>query len=100
MPHPKNRLKLTGDTRLPDMLDYLGDDDEVIVAVETIATPTRIYADGYVPPAMTDAQPPAEPAGPLQEMERRVRTLPARWPWLAAGAGIFLGWMVAKSLRR
>jgi hypothetical protein len=101
MPHPKNRLKLTGDTHLPDRMDFLADEEpEQLDAEDSIATPPPVYADGYVPPAMNDAMPPPQPAGPLAVAERRIQALPARSPWLAVGAGVLFGWLVAKMLRR
>lgn len=108
MPHPKNRLKLTGDTHLPDVSDLMGDADEIeIVAVELVEAEPRVYADGYVPtkaaaPELYAEMPvAAEPqrGGPLAAVERRIEALPRRSPWLAIGAGLMFGWLVARMLR-
>lgn len=108
MPHPKNRLKLTGDTHLPDVTDLMAEADEIeIVAVEIVEAEPRVYADGYVPspdPASSSEQPraAAEPqrTGALAAVERRVEALPKRSPWLAVGAGLMFGWLVARLLSR
>jgi hypothetical protein len=101
MPHPKNRLKLTGDTHLPDpRFDSVPDDaaslDRLTREEEQVLAP-RVYADGYVPPEAADAQPhPGLAAKALEKVEQ----VPARSPWLAIGAMLAFGWMVAKMLRR
>jgi hypothetical protein len=97
MPHHKNRLKLTGDTHLPDVgLDYRLDDDEA----EIIAVPEpRVFADGYEPPAaqeMTEPQPPTT----VQKVEREVAQQTRRTPWLAVGGALAFGFLVAKMMRR
>ena len=100
MPHPKNRLKLTGDTHLPDIGDLLADADEIeITEVEIVAEP-RVYADGWEPSAQELAPEEAhslpEPLMAAQEqVERRV----ASTPWLAIGAALGFGFLVAKMLR-
>ena len=101
MPHPKNRLKLTGDTHLPDVGDLLGDADEVELTVDEIAAQPRVYADGWVPPAQ-EAVPPEQPSlpEPLMAVERKVERRVASTPWLAIGAALGFGFLVAKMLRR
>jgi len=56
MPHPKNRLKLTGDTHLPDVgFEPIADDETVemvMFVADTTDVPTtapRVYADGWTP---------------------------------------------------
>lgn len=102
MPHPKNRLKLTGDTHLPDILELdLKDDEPVeVVVVE------RVYADGYVPPAedpmlhMPEEMDHPEPPTTVQKVEAKVARQTARTPLLMMGAGLLFGWMVMRVLRR
>jgi hypothetical protein len=49
MPHPKNRLKLTGDTHLPDIGDLLERADADEPAVLEFDAEPRVYADGWAP---------------------------------------------------
>ena len=109
MPHPKNRLKLTGDTHMPDVGPdmNLGDDEPIDIVV--FEEEVRVYADGYLPvgaalamPAAAEAQPPArpQPHGIVDKLERKVERQTARTPLLAIGAGLFVGWMLARMLRR
>jgi hypothetical protein len=105
MPHPKNRLKLTGDTHLPDVGDLLGDDDELEVAVVEIDAQPRVYADGWVPgtqEAIPEAPEQPEPnlPEPLMAVERTVERRVVSTPWLAIGAALGFGFLVAKMLRR
>jgi hypothetical protein len=112
MSHPKNRLKLTGDTHLPDIgLDTNLDDDKPIEAVldEEEEEEVRIYADGHLSgaaavamPAAAEApvQPKAQPHGIVGKLERKVARQAARTPLLAISAGLFVGWMLARTLRR
>jgi hypothetical protein len=100
MPHPKNRLKLTGDTHLPDIDELLGPDDEVeLVAVEVIGVQPVAPAD--LPTAMAAAMPeqPTGVKGRLAAVEQRLERLPGRSPWLAIAAGLAFGWMVGRMLR-
>ena len=107
MPSPKNRLKLTGDTHLPDpRFDYVPDDDdsvEMLVVVEEHTLAPRVYADGYVPPSAEAASSP-EPAAPSHGIKeaamQKVGALEAKKPWLALGVALAFGWLVAKMLRR
>jgi hypothetical protein len=100
MPHPKNNLKLTGDTHLPDLeVDmFIVDDGEPLDLSGTDESAARIYADGYVPTSQVVMIEP-EPEGTLAVMERKVEEFPARSPWLAIGAGVALGWLVARMVR-
>lgn len=104
MPHPKNRLKLTGDTHLPDVGDLLEQGDEVEIAAMDSAQP-RVYADGWVPPqqqALPDIEEPRQhqlPA-PLAQVEHKVERKVASTPWLAVGAALGFGFLVAKLMRR
>ena len=105
MPHPKNRLKLTGDTHLPDVGDLLEQDDEMELAAVHIDTPARVYADGWVPPAQLAMQDLEEEKHhalpqPLEQVERTVERKVANTPWLAVGAALGFGFLVAKMLRR
>ena len=100
MPHPKNRLKLTGDTHLPDVGDLLEQADEIEIAVVEIA-PARVYADGWEPSAQ--ALMPEENhilPEPVRKVERAVERRVAATPWLAVGAALTFGFLVAKMLRR
>jgi hypothetical protein len=103
MPSHKNRMKLTGDTHLPDVGDYGLDRDDALGALDTLPDDeVRVYADGWVPPQQEAASAP-EPEGVkgmLQAAEQKVEQLPARKPWLAIGMGITLGWMLMRALRR
>jgi hypothetical protein len=110
MSHPKNRLKLTGDTHMPDVgLDTnLDDDDELIDAV-VVEEDIRVYAAGYLPgvaavamPAAAQSQvrPMAQMHGIVGKLERKVARQTARTPLLAISAGLFVGWMLARMLRR
>jgi hypothetical protein len=105
MPHPKNRLKLTGDTHLPDVGDLLEQADDMEIAAADIDTEARVYADGWVPPAqqaMRDLEEEKQHAlpQPLLQVEREVERKVASTPWLAVGAALGFGLLVAKMLRR
>ena len=97
--HPKNGLKLTGDTHLPDILDDLRDGD----AREEEA---RVYADGYAPPGPqeTVAALQEEPGVPepsrLERAERVAGRVGGRAPWVLMAGGLLLGCMAARMLRR
>jgi hypothetical protein len=100
MPHPKNRLKLTGDTHLPDIDELLGPDDEVErVTVEVIEVEPVAAMD--MPPATAAAagEQPTGAKGRLAAVEQRIEALPSRSPWLAIAAGLAFGWLVARMLR-
>jgi len=107
MPHPKNRLKLTGDTHLPDVgFEPIADDETVemvMFVADTTDVPTtapRVYADGWTPPAAREQ--PATPRATrrVKAAVRRAEQLPGRAPWLAIGGGLVVGWLVARMLRR
>lgn len=104
MPHPKNRLKLTGDTHLPDVLDLDLNDDES--TQDMFPEAGRVYADGYVrragdpsPPAPQEMDHP-EPPTTLEKVEQKVAQQTSRTPLLMVGAGLLFGWMVMRVLRR
>lgn len=100
MPHPKNRLKLTGDTHLPDVADLIGDDEDIEVAVVAIEA-QPLHADGWVAPAQEAI--PVEKSSlpePVMKVERRVERQVASTPWLAIGAALGFGFLVARMLRR
>ena len=101
MPHPKNGLKLTGDTHLPDIGDLLGDADEVEVSVIDIDAPPRVYADGWIPgtPGTMPEETQSLPQ-PLMAVEETVERRVVSTPWLAVGAALGFGFLVAKMLRR
>jgi hypothetical protein len=88
MPNPRNRLKLTGDTRLPDVGD-LGDDVELIeeeVVVLEVATPQEESA------AMAPMREHTRRRGMLDAAREQVRAKP-----VAALAGAFvLGLLLAR----
>jgi len=101
--HPKNGLKLTGNTHLPDIADDFDDGkDEPMFLVEEV----RVYADGYVPeaPAETLAALNEEPGAPepsrLQKLERQAGRIGGRAPWVLMVSGLLLGCMAARMLRR
>jgi hypothetical protein len=103
MPHPKNRLKLTGDTHLPDIrdLDLPGDTEEIEIAVVQIDAQPRVYADGWMPEAqdaLTEEQHGLPE--PLVRAEQAVQRQVVSTPWLAIGAALAFGFAVAKMLRR
>jgi hypothetical protein len=104
MPHPKNRLKLTGDTHLPgrnmDLDLDLDLDMEEDVAME--AMEPRVYADGYVPspePLAMDA-PSEQAASTVERVEAKVGKQAAKKPWMAIGGAIAFGFLVMRLLRR
>jgi hypothetical protein len=106
MPHPKNRLKLTGDTHLPGRnldLDLMDDDEAGMDPVAMLQEPEpRVYADGYVPPEPmleAAAEPAAEPST-MDKVEDKVGKQAAKSPWLAAGAAVAFGFLVMRMLRR
>jgi hypothetical protein len=105
MPHPKNRMKLTGDTHLPDVRDY-GDYDDVDVLALDVGSEPRVYADGYVPASLDESMAaresiaPQEHEGALAAVEHKAEKVTAKSPWLAAGAALAVGWLVARMLRR
>jgi hypothetical protein len=104
MPHPKNRLKLTGDTHLHDpRFDYMPDDDaslEMLTVEEEQVLAPRVYADGFVPSATDESEPQSEPAsGVAAKAVDKVAQVEARSPWLAIGAMLAFGWLVARMLR-
>lgn len=100
MPHPKNRLKLTGDTHLPDVGLDLNLDDEELATIEALEP--RFYADGYVPGAEMGAEEMDHPEAPttVQKVEQKVAQQTRSTPLLMAGAGLLFGWMVMRLLRR
>jgi hypothetical protein len=100
MPHPKNRLKLTGDTHLPDVGLDLNLDDEELATIEALEP--RFYADGYVPGAEMAAEDMDHPEPPttVQKVEQKVASQTRSTPLLMMGAGLLFGWMVMKLLRR
>lgn len=98
--HPKNGLKLTGNTRLPEIGDdFPLDDDDTVVVVEEV----RVYADGYAP-AETMAALQEEPTVPepsrMQRMERQAGRIGGRAPWVLIAGGLLLGSIAARLLRR
>lgn len=107
MPHPKNRLKLTGDTHLPDIIDLELEDESLET---TAAEEPRVYADGYVPSmhdqsAMQSMEAPQEmdhpePPTTVEKVEQKVARQTSRTPMLMMGAGLLFGWMVMRVLRR
>lgn len=114
MPHPKNRLKLTGDTHLPGRdldldLDLDRDlDIEEDAATASLASEPRVYADGYVPATMETAdvqpmRPEPEPHGVaavVDKVEDTAGRQAAKRPWLAIGSAIALGFLLVKMARR
>lgn len=101
--HPKNGLKLTGNTRLPEIGDdFPLDDDDTVVVVEEV----RVYADGYAPPAPAEtmAALQEEPTVPepsrMQRMERQAGRIGGRAPWVLIAGGLLLGSIAARLLRR
>ena len=107
MPHPKNRLKLTGDTHLPDVGDLLEQDDALELAAPGTGAQSRVYADGWVPSAQQAmADMPEERSmhealpAPLLQAERKVERKVASTPWLAAAAALGFGFLVAKMMHR
>jgi hypothetical protein len=112
MPHPKNRLKLTGDTHLPDAgLDMQFPEDEPIDMVVFEEEEVRVYSDGYVPEAGPTStrveivperlqEPMPEPQGVAAKLEQKVERQTGRSPLLAMSAALFFGWMVTRMLRR
>ena len=75
MPHPKNHLKLTGDTHLPDV----GDDDMTDLDME----PGADFEDA-APAAIRQAS-AVQPATPLGQHHRPTRNLTKTLAILAVG---------------
>jgi hypothetical protein len=100
MPSPKNRFKSTGDTHMPDgRFDYMPGDDlslDTLTAEERQVLEPRVYADGFVPPEQDEAA--AEPGIAAKAVDK-VGEVEARSPWLAIGAMLAFGWLVARMLR-
>lgn len=100
--HPKNGMKLTGNTHLPDIVDDMGDDDAQMLLIEE----ERVYADGYTPPVPeeTIAALQEEPGVPepsrMQRLERGAGRVGGRAPGLLMAGGLLLGWMAVRLLRR
>lgn len=101
MPHPKNRLKLTGDTHLPDVGDLLERADANESAVLASEAQPRVYADGWTP-SEPEALPEEEQflPEPVMQVERAVERRVAATPWLAVGGALAFGFLVARMLRR
>jgi len=100
MPHPKNHLKLTGDTHLPDVGDLLGEADDIEAAALEIDAQPRVYADGWMPEAQEDVrEEPSMLPQPLRQVERSVERRVVSTPWLAVAAALGFGLLVARMLR-
>jgi hypothetical protein len=101
--HPKNGLKLTGNTRLPETMDDLYDDDE---AATLVAQETRVYADGFTPPAPAETlaalreEPDVPEPTRMQRFERKAGHVGERAPWILMAGGFLLGCIAARLLRR
>jgi hypothetical protein len=101
--HPKNGLKLTGNTHLPDIIEDMddGDDDAQMVLIEEV----RVYADGYAPPAPeeTIAALQEEPSVPepsrMERIEREAGRVGGRAPWVLIVSGLLFGWLVVRTMR-
>jgi hypothetical protein len=101
MPHPKNRLKLTGDTHLPDVPDMLDDLDEADPDAAPLDAGARVYADGWVaPPPDAASEEMHHLPEPVMQAERQLRRQVGSTPWLAVGAALGVGFLVARMLRR
>ena len=102
--HPKNGLKLTGNTHLPDIGDDLADDDDAQMLL--IEEEVRVYADGFTPPAPAEtiAALEEEPSVPepsrMDRIERQAGRVGRRAPWALIVTGLVLGTMAARLLRR
>lgn len=94
MPSPKNRIKLTGDTHPPEVEFDLGADDEALEPIHPDDEPSRVYADGWVPQEDGPANGARQDAGAAA---LRHRSAP---PWMAIGAVLAVGFVVARLLRR
>ncbi len=86
MPNPRNRLKLTGDTHLPDVGDDAGDDGDVL---------------RFEPARDQEAQPPAAAQDRLPSLPedawgllRPVRGHVRAHPLAAVAAAFVLGYML------
>ncbi|HEX2546705.1 MAG TPA: hypothetical protein VHL79_17620 [Ramlibacter sp.] len=107
MPSPKNRLKLTGDTHLPDVgYELAGDERDDDAQVMVVEDADIVYADGWVPGTPESgsqgqqSQSQSQEQGAVQKLEQGVEQLPARKPWVAIGAALTVGWLFARMLRR
>ena len=98
MPSPKNRIKDTGDTHMPDArFDYMPEDDaslNTLTAEEQQVLEPRVYADGFVRTEEDSA-----PEGLADKAVDTLGKVEARSPWLALGAMVAFGWLVTRMLR-
>ena len=102
MPSPKNRMKSTGDTHLPevefDMTDARASKDDMAEEEDN----SRVFADGYVPPGTSAGS--ADAAGGVgsrgASMADTLREHATRSPLMMAGAVLAAGFVLAKLLRR
>jgi hypothetical protein len=87
----------------------LAEADDIELTEAEIAAEPRVYADGWVPSAdsaMAQPQPQPMPQEqhslpePLMAAEKKVERRVVSTPWLAAGAALGFGFLVAKMLRR
>ena len=89
MPNPRNRLKLTGDTHLPDVGDEGGSDEDVL-RFEPASAEDREEAAAPDLIAATESAVDAS-RGVLQLVRDEVRARPVR----ALGAAFALGFVLA-----
>lgn len=101
MPSPKNRMKSTGDTHLPevelDMTDAREPQDDTAAEEDT----ARVFADGYVPPGTSAGSADAAGrAGSGTSMADTLREHATKSPLMMAGAVLAVGYVLARLLRR
>ncbi len=102
MPSPKNRMKSTGDTHLPEVefdMTEIGEPKDDTAAEDDNS---RVFADGYVPPGTSAGS--ADAAGAYgsrgASMADTLRGHAARSPLMTAGAVLAVGYVLARLLRR
>jgi hypothetical protein len=103
MPSPKNRMKSTGDTHLPEVELDMTDLREPADASDEEKESGRVFADGYVPPGSSAGSADAARAplvGGASSMADSLREQTARSPLLVAGAMLAAGYVLVKLLRR
>ena len=101
MPSPKNRMKSTGDTHLPEVELDMTDVGEPREATAEEEDNTRVFADGYVPPGTSAGSVEAASASSGgASMVDTLRGHATKSPLMMAGAVLAVGFVLAKLLRR
>jgi hypothetical protein len=99
MPHPKNHMKLTGDTHPPELdFDSADADNKLDAPAPEDDAEARVYADGWVPRQATPTNDEARAAWASTVTTSGFQ--PAAVPWKAIGLSVAVLWLMGKLLRR